>query len=213
MSEPARLLIADDHTLVREGLRLILASEPAFEVIADVDDGLAAVRYAVEHPVDLAILDITMPGLTGLQAARQILDAGVGTRVLILTMHNSEQYLFEALRLGASGVVHKSSAGSDLVTACHAALAGEAFLYPGAVTTLVREFTHRRPQGASALSPREEEVLKLIAEGHTGRHIAEMLFLSPKTIERHRTNILDKLGLRDRVELTRYAIRMGLIQP
>ena len=128
MSEPARLLIADDHTLVREGLRLILASEPAFEVVADVDDGLAAVRYAVEHPVDLAILDITMPGLTGLQAARQILDAGVGTRVLILTMHNSEQYLFEALRLGASRVLPKYSPGSDRVTAGPAAPAPPGFL-------------------------------------------------------------------------------------
>lgn len=128
-------------------------------------------------------------------------------------MHNSDQYLFEALRVGASGFVHKSSADQDLLAACRAALAGEAFLYPGAVTTLVREFLNKRFEDTAALSPREEEVLKLIAQGHTGKEIAELLFLSPKTVERHRTNILDKLKLRDRVELTRYAIRRGLIQP
>ncbi len=207
------ILLADDHTLVRQGLRLILAAEPDFEVVADVGDGRAAVEYVTAHPVDLAILDITMPELSGLQAARRILAVRPTTKVLILSMHNNDQYLVEALRLGAAGYVHKSSADHELVAACRAALAGETFLHPGAVTTLVREFVQRRTDDIPTLSAREEEVLKLIAEGHTGREIAEMLFLSPKTVERHRTNILDKLGMRDRVELTRYAIRMGLIQP
>lgn len=213
MSNPVRILIADDHTLVRQGLRRILEDEPDFVVVGEVADGQSAVRFAAEQAIDVAILDIAMPGKSGLQAARDIVRSHPRVKVLILSMHDNEHYLFEALRIGAAGFVHKSSADTDLIAACRATLAGEAFLYPGAVTTLVREFVLRRGSDVSVLSPREEEVLKLIAEGHTGREIAAMLYLSPKTIERHRTNILDKLGLRDRVDLTRYAVRVGLIQP
>lgn len=214
-SPAARILLADDHALVRQGVRLILETQPDFTVVAEVDDGHEAVERLAEGGVDLAILDITMPRMTGLQAAREISRRGLDVQMLILTMHDNEQYLFEALKLGAAGYVHKSVADRDLITACRAALAGESFLYPGAVTTLIREYLNRAESSdtASPLTPREEEVLKLIAEGHTGKEIAELLFVSPKTVERHRANLLEKLGMRDRLELTRYAIRIGLIVP
>ena len=155
-----------------------------------------------------------MPRKTGLQAAREISRDHPHVAVLMLSMHDNEQFLFEALKAGAAGYVHKSAAYRDLVQACRGALRGEPFLYPGAVATLIREFLNRDPEGEAALlTPREEEVLRLIAEGHTGREIAALLFISPKTVERHRTNILDKLGLRDRLDLTRYAIRCALIEP
>lgn len=131
----------------------------------------------------------------------------------MLSMHDNEQYLFEALQAGASGYVHKSMADRDLLDACRAALRGEPFLYPGAMNTVIREFVNRGGGGDDhLLSPREEEILKLIAEGYSGKEIAEMLFISPKTVERHRANLLEKLGMKDRLQLTRYAIRVGLIE-
>ena len=207
-----RVLIADDHALVRSGMRLILESERDFVVVADVADGRAAVQYIDDHEVDLALLDITMPRMTGLQAAREIRRSHPNTKTLMVSMHDNERYLFEALRVGAAGYVHKSLSDRDLVQACRSALADEAFLYPGAITTLVREYLANASEEPALLSSREEEVVKLIAEGYCGREIADMLFISPKTVERHRANILQKLGLKDRVDLTRYAIRAGLIE-
>jgi len=212
-----RIVLADDHAMVRRGLRLVLDSEPDLEVIAEAEDGAAAIDVCMKEDVHLAILDVTMPRMTGLQAARELQRRKPDLRVLILSMHDNEQYLYEALKAGASGYVLKSAADRDLVDACRAAMRGEPFLYPGAVTALIRDFLAHANEGAPArqnpLSPREEEVTKLIAEGHTTREIAEMLVLSEKTVERHRANILEKLGLRDRVDLTRYAIRRGLIEP
>lgn len=213
---PAQILIADDHTLVRQGLRLILDAEPDLLVVAEVGDGAAAVQRVRAGDIDLAILDVSMPLMTGLQAAREIAERGVDVKMLILSMYDNEQYLFEALKIGAAGYVHKSVADRDLTSACRAALRGEPFLYPNAVATLVKEFVARRGHGGDvgpALSPREEQVLKLIAEGHTGQEIADLLVISPKTVERHRANLLSKLGMRDRLDLTRYAIRCGLIEP
>lgn len=215
-SSPARILLADDHALVRQGVRLILESQPDLHVVAEASDGAEAVERLLQGDVDLAILDVSMPRMTGLQAAREIGRRKLDIAVLLLSMHDHEQYLFEALKVGAAGYVHKSVADRDLIHACRAALRGEPFLYPGALSTIIREFLSRRsgPDDESAvLSAREEEVLKLIAEGHSGREIAQMLFISPKTVERHRANILTKLGLKDRLELTKYAIRAGLIQP
>ena len=215
-ARPARVLLADDHALVRHGVRLIIDAEPDLDVVAEVADGAAAVERVVRGGIDLAILDVSMPRMTGLQAAREIGRRGLPVQVLMLSMHDNEQYLFEALKLGAAGYVHKSVADRDLISACRAALRGEPFLYPGAVATLIRSYlTQGRDPGrdASLLTPREEEVLKLIAEGHSGKDIADMLFLSPKTVERHRANLLEKLGMKDRLELTRYAIRTGLIEP
>jgi DNA-binding NarL/FixJ family response regulator len=211
---PARVLIADDHALVRSGVRLILDAQPDLQVVAEVDDGFAAVERIVAGGIDLAVLDITMPRMTGLQAARELARRGTEVHMLMLSMHDNEQYLFEALKHGACGYVHKAVADRDLIEACRAALRGESFLYPGAVATLIREHLARgRSDGVDTLlTPREQEVLKLIAEGHSGREIAELLVVSPKTVERHRANLLEKLGMKDRLELARYAIRTGLIE-
>jgi DNA-binding NarL/FixJ family response regulator len=214
---PTRILIADDHTLVRAGLRRILDDEVDFEVIAEAADGAEAVAAALAEEVDIAILDISMPKLTGLQAARRILDHRPDMRVLMLSMHDNEEFLFEALRAGASGYVLKSSAESDLVRACRAAIRGEPFLYPKAVDALVRDYLGRVERGelhpTDVLSPRETEIVKLIAEGHTSREIGDILSISPNTVERHRHNVLEKLQLRDRVALTLYAVRRGLVEP
>ncbi|MFF4831485.1 response regulator [Streptomyces sp. NPDC001315] len=217
MTEPARILLADDHALVRRGVRLILDAEPDLTVVAEAADGAEAVVEARGNDIDLAILDIAMPRQTGLQAARQLSRLRPGLRILMLTMYDNEQYFFEALKAGASGYVPKSVADRDLVEACRAALRDEPFIYPGAETTLIRTYLDRVRTGdrlpARPITEREEEILKLVAEGHSSKEIALLLVISVKTVERHRANLLQKLGLRDRLELTRYAIRVGLIEP
>jgi DNA-binding NarL/FixJ family response regulator len=211
------ILVADDHPIVLRGLRMVLNAQPDLEVIAEASDGEQAVERALSEDIHLAILDISMPRKTGLQAAREITTRSTDVRVLMLSMHDNEQYLFEAIRAGASGYVLKSAVDRDLVEACRAAMRGEPFLYPGGVRALMREYLERARAGEAMhvemLTPREEEVVKLVAEAHTNEEIAEMLFISKKTVERHRANILEKLGMRDRVELTRYAIRRGLVHP
>jgi DNA-binding NarL/FixJ family response regulator len=211
-----RILIADDFGVVRSGLRRLLDAKPDLEVVAEAADGHEAVEKALKEDIHLAILDVSMPRMTGIQAAAELHRRKPEIRLLMLSMHDSEQFLFEALKAGASGYVLKSGADTDIVDACRAAMRGESFLYPSAVTTLVRDYVERGGRGEEqfdVLTPRELEVLKLIAEAHTSKEIAKLLFISIKTVERHRQNILDKLGMRDRVELTRYAIRRGLIQP
>ncbi|MEW2563888.1 response regulator transcription factor [Streptomyces griseorubiginosus] len=211
-----RILLADDHALVRRGVRLILDREPDLEVVAEAGDGAEAVELARTHAIDLAVMDIAMPRMTGLQATRELVARNPGLRVLMLTMHDNEQYFFQALRAGADGYVLKSVADRDLVAACRAAMRDEPFLYPGAVTALIRTYLERVRDGEQppepVLTPREEEVLKLVAEGHSSKEIAELLFISIKTVHRHRENLLHKLGMRDRLQLTRYAIRAGLIE-
>ncbi|MFI6472883.1 response regulator [Streptomyces sp. NPDC050516] len=212
-----RILLADDHALVRRGVRLILDSEPDLTVVAEADNGAEAVRLARDTPVDLAILDIAMPRKTGLRAARELSRLQPDLRILILTMYHNEQYFFEALKAGACGYVLKTVADRDLVLACRAAVRDQPFLYPGAENTLIREYLERLRQGRPlpdrAITEREEEILKLVAEGYSSKDIGELLVISSKTVERHRANLLQKLGLRDRLELTRYAIRAGLIEP
>ena len=216
-SPKTRILLADDHALVRRGLRLILDAEPDLEVVAEAADGAEAVEAVRSEEIDLAILDIAMPRMTGIQAAREISRLAPHVRILILSMYDNEQYFFEALKAGASGYVLKSVADQDLLEACRAAMRGEPFLYPGAVTALIRDYLQRARQGErmpdSIRTPREEEIVKLIAEGNSAKDIAETLFISVKTVDRHRANILQKLGMRDRLELTRYAIRAGLVEP
>jgi DNA-binding NarL/FixJ family response regulator len=217
MSTDTRILLADDHALVRRGVRLILDDSPGLCVVAEASDGAEAVTLARAEDVDLAILDVAMPRLTGLQAAREIARREPHPRMLMLSMYDNEQYFFEALKAGASGYVLKSVADQDLVEACHAAVRGEPFLYPGVVSALARSYLDRMRRGealpTTVLTSREDEVVKLIAEGHSSKEIAQRLTISIKTVERHRSNILEKLGMRDRTELTRYAIRVGLVEP
>jgi DNA-binding NarL/FixJ family response regulator len=210
-----RILIADDFAIVREGLKKVLNAKPDLEVVAEAEDGREAVEKALKEDVHLAVLDVSMPRMTGIQAAAELQKRKPELKTLMLSMHDSEQFLFEALKAGASGYVLKSGADTDIVDACRAAMRGDSYLYPSAVTTLVRDYVERGGRGEErfdVLTPRELEVLKLIAEAYTSKQIADALFISIKTVERHRQNILDKLGMRDRVELTRYAIRRGLIQ-
>jgi DNA-binding NarL/FixJ family response regulator len=212
-----RILVADDHAIVRHGLRLILDGQPDMEVVAEAGDGAEAVQLAREIKPHLTVLDVSMPRLTGIQAAYQLSRLAPNVRILMLSMHDNEQYFFEALRAGASGYVLKSAIDRDLLEGCRAAMRGEPFFYAGAVRALIRDHLERARQGevlsGDPLTERESEIVKLIAESHTSRQIADLLVISERTVERHRENILEKLDMRDRVELTRYAIRRGLIEP
>jgi DNA-binding NarL/FixJ family response regulator len=213
-----RVLLADDHALVRRGLRMVLEAEPDLVVVAEAGDGAEAIDRGLEPEVDLAILDITMPRMTGLQAARELHRRRPELRLLMLSMHQNERYLYESLKAGASGYVLKSVVDRDLVEACRAAMRGEKYLYPGAMTPLISDLLVSARDDLPALTddpltPREAEIVKLIAESYSTKQIAETLVISEKTVDRHRTNILEKLGMHDRVELARYAIRNGLIEP
>jgi DNA-binding NarL/FixJ family response regulator len=211
-----RILVADDHPIVRSGLRKVLDAKPDMQVVAEAEDGAEAVRLALAEDVHVAILDVSMPKMTGIQAAEELHARKPELKLLMLSMYDSEQFLFESLRAGASGYVLKSGADQDIVEAVRRTMRGQSFLYPSAISTLVRDFVDRgRPddeQQLDVLTPRELQVLKLIAEAYSSKQIAQELVISVKTVERHRQNILDKLGMSDRVELTRYAIRRGLIQ-
>jgi DNA-binding NarL/FixJ family response regulator len=206
-----RILIADDHGIVRSGLKLLIDRQPDMEVVAEAEDGVEALEKALSEKPNLAILDVAMPRMTGLQATHEIKKQAPDVQVLILSMHEDERYLFEALRAGAAGYVLKRAADTDLVDAVRAAARGDPFLTASAQQALIRDFLQRGDQ--PELTPREEEVVKLIAEAHTNKEIAEILHLSEKTVESHRANVLQKLGMRDRVELVRYAIRHGLVEP
>jgi DNA-binding NarL/FixJ family response regulator len=208
-----RVVIADDHGIVRSGLRLLLEQQPDIEVVGEASDGAEARDLAIDERPDLAILDVKMPKLTGLQATREIREQVPDVAVLILSMHDDERYLFEALKAGASGYVLKRQADEDLLDAVRAVQRGEPFLTPDAQRALIKDVLERGPDQADELTPREQEVVKLVAEAHTNREIAEILHLSEKTVESHRANAMRKLGMRDRVELVRYAVRRGLIEP
>ncbi len=212
-----RILLADDHALVRRGLRMILDAERDFLVVAEVSNGAEAVEAVKQGGIDLAILDIAMPRMTGIQAAREINRVAPEVQILMLSMYDNEQYFFESLKAGASGYVLKSVADQDLIEACRSAMRGESFLYPGAITALIRDYLQRERQGdrmpKTILTAREEEITKLIAEGNSAKEIAEILKISVKTVDRHRANILQKLGMRDRLELAKFAIRTGLVEP
>jgi DNA-binding NarL/FixJ family response regulator len=218
MTFPARILIADDHAMVRRGLRMVIDAEPDLRVVAEAGDGAEAVAIARDDAeLDLAVIDVSMPRMTGLQSAAELSRIRPDLRTLMLSMHDNDQYLFEALKAGASGYVLKSAADRDLVEACRAVLRGQPFLYPSGIAALIRDYLERARAGEQVpqdpLTPRELEVVKLIAEAHTNDQIAALLNISRYTVERHRENVLAKLGMRDRVELTRYAIRRGLVEP
>jgi DNA-binding NarL/FixJ family response regulator len=213
----AKILLADDHEMVRSGLKLVLDSEPDLSVVAEAGDGAEALEIALREELDLAVLDVSMPRLTGLQVAAELHEKRPELHTLMLSVHDSEQYFFEALKAGASGYVLKSAANRDLIEACRAALRGQPFIYPTAASALVRDYLDRASRGeeisTDPLTLRELEVTKLIAEGLTSDEVAETLMIAKNTVNRHRDNILEKLGMRNRVELTRYAIKRGLVEP
>jgi len=210
--KPIRVLIADDHGIVRSGLRMLLDQHAGIEVVAEAEDGAEALALAVSRRPDLAILDVKMPKMTGLEATREIRDRAPEVAVLILSMHDEERYLFEALKAGASGYVLKHAAATDLIAAIETVRRGEPFLTPEAQQALIRDVLGREDGAQAELTPREEEVVTLVAEANTNKEIAELLELAEKTVENHRANAMRKLGMRDRVELVRYAIRRGLIE-
>jgi DNA-binding NarL/FixJ family response regulator len=210
---PMKVLIADDHGIVRSGLRMLLERQLDIEVVGEASDGVEARDMAIRQRPDLAILDVKMPKLTGLQATREIRAQAPDVSVLILSMYDDERYLFEALRAGASGYVLKAQADSDLLDAVRAVERGEPFLTPEAQRALIQDVLGETSAREEELTPREQEVVKLVAEAHTNKEIAAILHLSEKTVENHRSNAMRKLGMRDRVELVRYAIRKGLIEP
>jgi DNA-binding NarL/FixJ family response regulator len=210
---PMKVLIADDHGIVRSGLRMLLERQMDIEVVGEASDGVEARDLAIRRRPDLAILDVKMPKLTGLQATREIRAQAPDVAVLILSMYDDERYLFEALKAGASGYVLKAQADSDLLEAVRAVERGEPFLTPEAQRALIQDVLGESSNRDEELTPREQEVVKLVAEAHTNKEIAAILHLSEKTVENHRSNAMRKLGMRDRVELVRYAIRRGLIEP
>ncbi len=208
------ILLADDHQLVRQGIRLVLEREADLRVVAEAADGMEVLAQADLHRPDLAILDVTMPRLSGLQAARELARRDYRPVVVMLSMHDDEQFFFEALNAGANGYVLKSAADTDLVSAVRAAVTGDTYMYPAASRALISDYlkltpAERRRQGR--LSARELEIVQLIAAGNSARQIAERLVISEKTVDRHRTNILEKLHLKDRLDIARYAIRRGLV--
>lgn len=213
---PIRVLLADDHGILRAGLRAFLATQPDIEVVGEAADGEEAVTRAAELAPDVVVLDIAMPRLDGLEAARRMRDRRLPCKVLILTVHAEERYLLPVLRAGGAGYVQKSGADTDLLDAIRTVARGDVFLYPGATRLLVSTYLARQADGEERgpdLSERERQVLGLTAEGYSAHDIGARLFLSPKTIETYRERAMHKLGLRRRADLVRYALRSGLLQP
>jgi DNA-binding NarL/FixJ family response regulator len=207
------VLIADDHGIVRSGLKLLIDRQPDMEVASEAEDGIVAVEKVLSDRPDVAVLDVSMPRLTGLHAARQIRSHTDDVQVLMLSMHDEDAYFFDALEAGASGYVSKRGADGDLIDAIRTVAAGRTFLNSRTQQALMKQWLQDGPKRSDELTPREMEVVKLIAEANTNRQIADALQVSEKTVESHRANVLSKLGMRDRVELVRYAIRRGLVEP
>jgi len=208
-----RVLIADDHGIVRSGLKMLIDRQHDMEVASEAADGIEAVEKVLSDRPDVAVLDVSMPRLTGLHAARQIRSHTENVQVLMLSMHDEDAYFFEALEAGASGYVSKRGADGDLINAIRTVADGRTFLNSRTQQTLMKQWLEDGPKRPAELTPREMEVVKLIAEAYTNRQIADALQVSEKTVESHRANVLAKLGMRDRVELVRYAIRRGLVEP
>jgi two-component system, NarL family, response regulator NreC len=216
MTSKIRILIADDHTLLRNGICALLEAEQDMSIVGEASDGREAVRLASQLKPDIVLMDIAMPLLNGLEATRQIKHEHPEINVLVLTMYDNEEYFREMLEVGSSGYIIKRAAASELVTAIRAVYNGEAVLSPVITRLLLEDYlnheTHREKDDPNALSSREREVLQLIAEGKTSREIAEILNLSVKTVQSHRTSLMQKLDLHDRGELIKYAIQKKIIE-
>ena len=211
-----RILLGDDHTLMRQGLRKILEERPDWEIVGEASDGREAVRLAAAARADVAILDIGMPLLNGIEATRQIVRKFPHVRILILSMHSAEAYIIQAMQAGARGYLLKDSADVDLIRAVSAVAAGKSFFSPAVASVMLDDYVRHLAQKGivdrfDSLSDREREVFQLIVEGHTNKEIAELLFISPVTVETHRAHILQKLDLHNMAELVLYAVRRGVI--
>ena len=229
-AEQIRVLLADDHDILRQGLKLLLEAQPDLQVVGEARTGRAALEQVAELQPDIVVLDISMPDTDGLEACQRIRSQHPGTQVLILTMHESEEYFLQALRVGAAGYLVKKAAPAELCAAVRTIKQGGAFLYPGLAKALIRAYLAPQDEPAAkstaqkesdlpatgilhVLTPRELEVLKLVAGGCTNQEIADLLVLSIKTVQTHRANVMEKLGLHDITHLVRFALRHGLIQP
>ena len=214
MNDPIRVLIADDHTIVRSGVRLLLAAEPDIEVVGEALDGLEAIKLTESTQPDVVLMDITMPKLDGLEATRRINTHWPAIHVLVLTMHRSDEYFFETLKAGACGYVLKGAEANELINAVRVVARGEVFLYPTMASKLVESYLRRETEDAepsSTISPREKEIIQLLADGYSNKEIAEKLFVSPSTVHSHRSNLMTKLGLSNRRELILFARERGLM--
>ncbi|GCE06604.1 MULTISPECIES: response regulator [Dictyobacter] len=212
-----RILLADDHTILRAGLKMMLNAQPDMEVVGEAQDGRQAIQEAQRLQPDVILMDITMPDINGIEATKQIRRLLPDIRILVLTMHEHDEYVFQALRAGAAGYMLKEAADTELITAIHVIKSGQFYLSPTAQSVVVGDYLQRVRTGEerdsySSLTEREREILKLVAEGHTNNQIAERLIISPKTVDTHRTHIMDKLNLHSRAELVKYAMRRGLLE-
>ena len=211
------ILLADDHTILRAGLKMMLNAQPDIEVVGEAHDGRQAIHEAQRLLPDIVLMDITMPDMNGIEATRQIKKLVPEIKVLVLTMHENDEYIFQALRAGASGYILKEAADTELITALHVIQSGQFYLSPTAQSVMVGDYLQRIRTGEerdsySNLTEREREILKLVAEGYTNNQIAEQLVISPKTVDTHRTHVMDKLNLHSRAELVKYAMRRGLLE-
>lgn len=217
MDTRIRILLADDHTILRAGLRMMLNAQPDMEVIGEAQDGKQAINATMHLQPDIVLMDITMPDMNGIEATRQIKRVAPEVKVLVLTMHENDEYVFQALRAGASGYILKEAADTELITALHVLRSGQFYLSPSAQSVIVGDYLQRVHTGEEKdsynnLTEREKEILKLVAEGYTNNQIAERLVISPKTVDTHRTHVMDKLNLHSRAELVKYAMRRGLLE-
>jgi len=216
MSDKIRVLIADDHAIVRDGLKAILDAQPDIEVVAEATEGQQAAQQAAQIRPDMVIMDVTMPGMNGLEATRLIKSDNPDVKVLILTMHDNDQYFFQTLQAGASGYFVKGGSSNELVGAIRTVYQGEVFLYPSMAKRLLNNYVKKLRSGPDKdgldhLTDREKEVLKLVAEGRTNQEIASTLVVSSNTVQTHRGRIMSKLGLHTRTELVRFAIKQGIV--
>ncbi len=212
-----KVLLVDDHAILRDGLRMVLEAQPQIRVVGEAGDGREAVELAEKLQPDVVVMDIAMPTLNGLEATRQIKRRWPQIKVVILTMHENQQYLTQIVKAGATGAVLKRSAGTELLTAVSAAAHGQTYFSPAIASMMLEDYRARLSEGdvedPEILTEREREVLQLVAEGKTNQEIAGLLFLSIKTVQTHRAHIMEKLGVHDRTDLVKYAIRMGMVTP
>ena len=213
-----KLLIVDDHQVLREGLRMLLGKTSDIEVIGEASNGEEAVSKTKTLFPDVILMDITMPGISGLEAARQIVQSNQNVKILLLSVHESDEYLTEMLNIGLAGYILKTASGMEVASAIRAVYQGDVYLYPSIARILVQEYARfangRKPNHSyDGLTQREKEILMHIAEDKKNSEIAEIMGLSIRTVQAHRTNLMDKLGAHDRTELVKYAIRKGIVEP